>query len=114
MPLDKLDGVARFAAGHAMPEAFVRGHDEVGRLVVVMKGTAPDPVFYPVLLQLDAPALHEGHQVGLAFDALNVGFGYAPGHGSPPGDPLAALRVVFPAIAIGFQEPVPAVAGLFW
>ena len=51
-----------------------------GLVLVVVERAAANPVFRAVFLQLDAPALRQGQQVGLALDALNVGFGNAPGH----------------------------------
>ena len=36
-------------------------HDEVGFVLVVVERTAPDEVLRAVLLQLDAPALHQRH-----------------------------------------------------
>src|SRR6266545_7042092 len=80
--LDELNGVARLAAGHAMPQALVRRDDQVRFVAIVVERAAPDPVFAAVALQLDAPALDQRPQISAALHALDVLVGDSPGHDS--------------------------------
>ena len=54
-----------------------------------------------MLFQLDAPALHQRPQVGVALDALDVGFRDSPGHGF-----LRGLKKLSSVIALTMYESV--------
>ena len=79
--LHELDDVARLAARHAMKQPLLRRHNEVG--MVVVERAATNPVFAAVVLQLHAPAAHQGQQVRGVLYALKVSFRDSR-HGQPP------------------------------
>ena len=59
MVLHELDGVAGFAARHAVEQSLVRRDDEVRFVAVGVERATPDQVFRAVFFQLDAPALDQ-------------------------------------------------------
>ena len=72
--LNKLDRIASHLTGHAVEEPLEGTHDEVGGVSVIMEGTLADIIPATVLSQLDPPGTHQGQEVGLAFQSLNVFF----------------------------------------
>ena len=112
MVLHELDGVARLAARHAVEQPLVRRNDEVRFVAVVVERTTPDKIFRAVFLQLDAPALHQRHQIGLAFGLIQIGFRNAPGHGQPPFWKQAS-RVILSLFARPSFNSIPVSCKLF-
>ena len=72
--LHKLDGVSGVAAAQAMKEAFGRSDDEVGGVLVVVKGTEADVVLATVFFQLDAARANKGDKIDLFLEAADFGF----------------------------------------
>ena len=58
--LDELDGVASFAARHAVKKSLPWGNDKVGALFVTVEGAEPFPIPGTMFGEGDAPTLHQG------------------------------------------------------
>ena len=63
MRLHELNRIACLPARHAVKEPFRWRHNEIGRLLISMERAQPFPILRPVLLQGNASALHQGHQI---------------------------------------------------
>src|ERR1700682_4450298 len=74
MVLHELDRVARFVTHPATPPPLGGRHDEFGCLLVVVERAEALPVFAAVLAQFDAPAAHQGEEIGFPFDPLDFRF----------------------------------------
>ena len=72
--LDELDRVSSRSAAEAMEEAFGRSDDEVGSVLVVVKGTEADEVLGTVFFKFNASGTDKGNKIDLFLEAADFRF----------------------------------------
>lgn len=71
---DELDGVSSGSAAETVEKAFVGSDNEVGSVLVVVKGTESDEVFGTVFFEFDASGTDKSDKIHLFLEAADFGF----------------------------------------